>query len=57
MGQKTNKEYTTIQVKKEINKHIRALCEENGWSTSAITEKYWLGLISASMTGSLPQGV
>ena len=49
-----NKEtkYTTIQIRKEINEHIRKFCVERGWVASTITEKYWLGLISASMSGS-----
>lgn len=45
-------QYTTIQIRKEINELIRKLCKENGWVASTITEKYWTGLISASMSGS-----
>jgi len=45
--------YTTVQIRKDINEHIRMLCREKGWIASVITEKYWLGLISASMSGSL----
>jgi hypothetical protein len=56
MSKKINKEYTTIQIEKNINKYIRSLCEKNGWTASAITTEYWLGLISASITGSLQQG-
>lgn len=50
-----NKEikYTTIQIRKEINEHVRKFCRERGIIASAITEKYWLGLISASMSGSV----
>jgi hypothetical protein len=49
-----NKEtkYTTIQIRKEINEHIRKFCVERGWVAATMTEKYWLGLISASMSGS-----
>lgn len=57
MGKKSDKKYTTIQIEKDINKHIRTLCEKNGWSASAITTEYWLGQISASLTGSLGEGV
>lgn len=53
MGKKTNLEYTTIQIRKDINTHIRKACKEYGWIASAITENYWVGLISASMSGSV----
>jgi hypothetical protein len=46
-------QYTTIQIRKDLNEFIRKLCKENGWVASTITEKYWTGLISASMSGSL----
>lgn len=46
-------QYTTIQIRKELNELVRKLCKENGWIASTITEKYWSGLISASMSGSL----
>ena len=50
----TNKtQYTTIQIRKDLNELIRKLCKENGWVAATVTEKYWKGLISASMTGSL----
>lgn len=45
--------YTTIQVRREINEAIRNLCRERGWIASAITENYWIGVISASMSGSV----
>lgn len=45
--------YTTIQIRKEINEHIRKFCKEHGIVAATITEKYWLGLISASMSGSV----
>jgi hypothetical protein len=45
--------YTTIQIRKDINKHIRKLCKEKGWLASTLTENYWISLISASMSGSV----
>jgi len=45
--------YTTIQIRKDINEHIRRICKDHGWIAATITEKYWLGIISASMTGSI----
>jgi len=53
MGKKANLEYTTIQIRKDINSHVRRLCREYGWIASSVTENYWLGLISASMSGSI----
>lgn len=53
MGKKSNKEYTTIQVRKEISEHIRKFCKDKGLVISAATEQYWVGLISASMSGSI----
>jgi len=53
MEDKKQTKYTTIQIRKDINEHIRELCKQNGWIASTITEKYWVGLISASMTGSI----
>lgn len=50
---KKETKYTTIQIRKDINEYIRQLCKENGWVAATITEKYWLGLISASMSGSV----
>lgn len=52
MANKESK-YTTIQIRKEINEHIRRFCKEHGWVAATITEKYWAGLISASMSGSI----
>ena len=46
--------YTTIQIRKDINEHIREFCKEHGWVASRITENYWLSVISASMSGSVP---
>lgn len=45
--------YTTMQIRKDINNHIRDLCREKGWVASVITERYWLSLISSSMSGSI----
>jgi hypothetical protein len=53
MGKKANKQYTTIQILKDINDHIRVYCKDHGLIASKITEEYWLGLISASMSGSI----
>jgi hypothetical protein len=49
---KKNTQYTTIQVSKEVNKHIREFCKIHGLIASTITEQYWIGKISASMSGS-----
>jgi len=58
MGKKANKEYTTIQIRKELREHIRTFCKERGWVISAATENYWLSEISSSMSGSFSiQGV
>jgi hypothetical protein len=50
-----NKEtkYTTIQIRKEINEHIKRFCKERGMIAAHYTEQYWIGLISASMSGSV----
>jgi hypothetical protein len=50
---KDKSKYTTIQIRREINEHVRKLCRERGWLASTFTEQYWLGMISASMSGSL----
>jgi hypothetical protein len=52
MNRKQTKQYTTIQVSKEINKYIRAVCLQDGVSASTLTEQYWLQYISSSMSGS-----
>jgi predicted DNA-binding transcriptional regulator len=44
---------TTIQVSKEINKHIREFCKVRGLIASTLTEQYWIGYISSSMSGSI----
>jgi hypothetical protein len=52
MNKKANKEYTTIQIRKDINLIIRDLCKHHGWSASQMTEEFWVGLISSSLSGS-----
>lgn len=44
---------TTIQVSKEINKHIREFCKKHGLIASTLTEQHWVNYISSSMSGSL----
>jgi hypothetical protein len=50
---KEKNKYTTIQVNSDINEHIREFCNRYGVKASAMTEKYWVSLISASMSGSI----
>lgn len=50
---KKKPKYTTIQVRKDLNEAIRNLCKQRGWIASSITENYWIGVISASMSGSV----
>jgi hypothetical protein len=50
---KNKSTYTTIQVRKELNELIRNLCKEQGWVAASKTENYWMGLISASISGSV----
>jgi hypothetical protein len=57
MGIKRDKGYTTIQIRKDINEYVRKLCEQQRWTASTITERYWLGLISASLTGSIQENI
>jgi hypothetical protein len=40
--------YTTIQVEKEINKHIREFCKKYNVNASTITEMMWQNYISSS---------
>jgi hypothetical protein len=49
----TDKKYTTIQVRKEINEHIREFCKKHGIVASTVTENYWTKLISGSLSGSI----
>jgi hypothetical protein len=48
-----NQRYTTIQIRKEINEHIREFCKKHGIIASTTTENYWLSRISGSMSSSL----
>jgi predicted transcriptional regulator len=52
MNKKQNKEYTTLQIKKEINFHIKDFCNRNNVHASTITEMLWGNFISSSLTGS-----
>jgi len=45
--------YTTIQVSKEINKHIREFCIQKGLVASTLTERLWVHYISSSASGSI----
>ncbi len=53
MKKKSKNKYTTIQISSEINEHIRALCNRYGLKATTVTEKYWVSLISASVSGSI----
>lgn len=53
MNKKDNKEYTTLQIRKDINKHIKTLCKRHGLIASTVTEQLWTNFISASMSGSV----
>jgi hypothetical protein len=46
---KKNHGYTTIQVKKEVNEHIKTFCKKYNVSASAITELMWANYISSSI--------
>jgi hypothetical protein len=50
---KKNKQYTTIQISKEINKHIREFCDTHGLVASTVTEQYWIRFISSSVSSSI----
>ena len=50
---KKKQQYTTIQVSKEINKHIREFCDKHGFVASTLTEQHWVRYISSSMSGSI----
>jgi hypothetical protein len=52
MSKKKNKEYTTIQVRKELNQHIKDFCRRTGTSTAFVTETLWNHHISSSLSGS-----
>ena len=50
---KNKHQYTTIQISSDINEHIRSLCDRYGLKATTVTERYWVSLISASMSGSI----
>jgi hypothetical protein len=50
---KDKNKYTTIQVSKEINKHIREFCTKNFVNAGPLTEHLWSNYISSSMSGSI----
>jgi hypothetical protein len=50
---KDKHKYTTIQISKEMNKHIRLFCEKHSVVAGPLTEKIWANYISASMSGSI----
>lgn len=50
---KEKNKYTTIQVSSDINEHIRDFCTRFGLKASAVTENYWVSLISSSVSGSV----
>jgi len=45
--------YTTIQIRKEINEHIKNFCRRQGIVAATHTENFWIGLISSSVSGSV----
>ena len=45
--------YTTIQIRKEINEHIKKFCKDHGIIAATHTENFWIGLISSSVSGSV----
>lgn len=50
---KNKHEYTTIQITKEINRHIREFCKKNFLVAGPLTEQLWVNHISSSMSGSI----
>jgi len=50
---KNKHHYTTIQVSKEINAHIREFCNKNFVNAGPLTEHLWSNYISASASGSI----
>ena len=50
---KDKHQYTTIQVSKEINQHIREFCVKNGLVAGTLTETLWVRYISSSTSGSV----
>ena len=53
MKKKRSDKYTTIQISKEINEHIKLFCKERGFVTATITERFWSQFISSSASGSI----
>ena len=53
MKKKNKSIYTTIQIRKELHKHIKDVCKKHGLIASAVTENYWTQLVSSSMSGSI----
>lgn len=50
---KDKRQYTTVQITKEINNHIRDFCKINGLVASSVTETLWANYISSSVSGSI----
>lgn len=50
---KDKQQYTTVQITKEINNHIRHFCKDNGLVASSVTEMLWANYISSSVSGSI----
>lgn len=53
MNKKQNKQYTTIQIDKDIADHIRSWCKTANIIISKQTETLWITFMSASMSGSI----
>jgi hypothetical protein len=50
---KNKHKYTTIQISKEINSHIREFCNRNFVNAGPLTERLWANHISSSASGSI----
>jgi len=50
---KNKHKYTTIQISKEVNKHIREFCKLKFVNAGPLTEQIWSDYISSSMSGSI----
>ena len=46
-------QYTTIQITKEFNEHIKLFCKLHAHNASKLTEKIWANYISSSVSGSI----
>lgn len=53
MNKKNKNKYTTIQISTSVNDHIRTLCNRYGLRATTVTERYWMSLVTASMSGSI----